>query len=205
MKRLSVLFFFWIITVFSSCKSGTLSAEDYIKWVRSNDNPLSKNKSIGDLLFNARLLTTEEQVLTNYSDNLFNLTKQTYSKEEEKVKGLLAFNLTIDMANGKGNVLKHGVNSPEEFSDNQYYFFYHFKDDIFLLADGHKYPCRLYNFERRYGLGSKVSVALAFDKPINYQEGFTLEINPVIYNMGKVNIEYSKSDINNLPKLKLNS
>lgn len=191
--------------VLTSCNQGTLNADRYMAFMHSPTNPLQKQKKVSALLFTARMLTVEEQVLTNYSAQSKNLTFNLYKAEEEKLKGLLAFNLNIDMANGNGSVLKYGVNSAEEFSDNQYYFFYHFKDDIFLLADGHKYPCRLYNFERRYGLGSKVSVALAFDKPINYQEGFTLEINPVIYNLGKVNIEYSKSDINNLPKLKLNS
>lgn len=180
-----------ILLLLVSCGS-SLSPARYINWIENPDHGLRKTKTIGPVEYVVQYKTSEYMMLKNNSSD---------KKMELPERGFHYFGLMLNPLDKKSQLLHINLSNEEDyFSRMQYYNFY-FKNDIYLLVNGKRFPCEFYYFESTGKITPGLTFSLAFD--IKNESGdLQMVINDRIFGSGSLNFLFKQKSLNKIPKLK---
>lgn len=103
---------------------------------------------------------------------------------EEETSDLGEVLLRLQLLHTRTDILKYGINSPEEHQQRLSYYRTHFKEDIFLVSDTDTIPCHDVHAERLYMDLPYMNFILTFNRRL--ANGDKLLINDVIYSQHTV-------------------
>ncbi len=188
-------------------RSDQLTKTEYIAWVNNPDNGLNVKKQIGEYSFSVLYKPADYIIAMENKD--IPLSTEQWQKEKDRLKDMQYYTLKIEADNGE-EVLKKGIESDAEYYERLEYFMSMMQEDISLIEKQDTLPCILYHFERNYGAAPFTQMVLAFEKSEEEKqstrkcEDKTIRINDRILGIGSLSMRVSGSDIQQLPKLKIN-
>lgn len=189
-----------------SC-SESLSPSQYISWVNNPENGLVSNKSIGNFQFDLQYrpgpyLTLMELGNTEFSDEEYKSTLHHFDDQYQ-------FLLRIKLNNGNNNWLDSLADNFENKEEKIKYLSFFMQDDIKLIKNNDTVDCKLYHFERNYGISPYGTFLLEFpDSKKNKQENNNDGILQILFDDfafsdSTLIFKFFNKDINNIPTLKL--
>ena len=178
-----------------------LSPTAYISWVKNSNNHLNKNKTIQDIRYGINYLPLDymlcnELKKTRVSEKELEQLKQEYS-------GMEYFELKIEALGFNDELAKYQLQSQGQYQERIKYLAFDMQKDIFLKTDDNRQvPCKLYHFERTYGVTPHSTFLLGFSKEdIAISKERTIVIDDKLFNKGLVKFNWTELALNNVPKL----
>lgn len=218
----AILFIMWFcnIVILNSCtvdgtknnnnenknkdlKTLMLEPRAYVKWFQDEENGLNKIRTIDDIKFSLQYKPAEYVICMEEQQD--NLSSDLIKQKKEFLTGMEYFDLTIALAEGNGDILKHNLMSTDKYDERVKYFAFDMQHNIMLIAENDTIPCGLYHFERTYNLApySKFLLGFEIENLTNINE-WTIVFTDNIFNKGEIKFIYTNEEINNIPKLKTN-
>lgn len=199
---LFIILLFFIV----SCSKKELDPIKYIQWVENEQNGLSIDKEIGDLIFNVQYQPLDYVILRQNQKT--SIDSESYKKIKGEVEGLLYFNFSISTIKDQKSPLYYNISAAEEYQYRVSYFSFEVSNDFKLVIANDSLPCVLHHFERTYNIIPKVTFVLAFEKPENFSEeslrnDFQFIYNDKIFDVGKIQIKLENKKIRRIPKLNI--
>ena len=203
MKTGVILFGNVILLFFASCAPSSLSPEKYKSWVESESHGLKVKKDVGDFTFTFQFKPLPYIALIESRD--LNVKETFIQKRTNEMAGMQYFTLTITSKDRKEILASHAA-SESEYYDRLQYLVADAQNDISLIQGKDTLPCKLYHFERDYGISPNAKLLLGFEsaKGDQEKENKVLLFDEKILGGGRIFMAINASDINKLPQLKLN-
>lgn len=174
---------------------GPMSPEDYVAWVKAEENGLHKIKETGDYKLDVQFKPSGYMLLQEMDGKVPSDT--TFKRYTEEMKGEAYFDLKLGPKGSSVDLLRHNVASQMDYQERVYFFSFKFTDFIYLKQGDRKIPCSAYHFERAYNLKNNRSFLLGFSD-VNFKEPVTLVIDVDILKTGPTEFEF---DLQNMPVL----
>lgn len=175
-----------------------LNTNEYVEWVENN---LKSEKKIGDLSFTA--VYKPYPYIASIELSKDNITAAELKKKTEEIDGLQYFTFRISSEIESQELLKIGLKDENEYYPRLEYFSFQMQNDITLIDGEAVLFCRLFHFERVYGIAPYATFVLGF--PLNDKTSAasnkTLVYDDKIFNVGKINLTIKGSDIERTPEL----
>ena len=177
--------------------------KEYMSWVENNKPFLSSEKTIEGLVFAALYKPTDYCILQEMDSMTYNVFKETGKNYE----GMQYFVFTIGLKDGKGDLLKSGLqNENMEFDKLVEYMAFAMQNDITLIDGNTELPCELYHFERDFGLRPFCNFYIGFRKQLHSDStSKTIVYKDKLFNSGIVKINIPAERIMAIPKLEINN
>lgn len=174
------------------------SPADYLKYVGNEKSGLRQVKDIDNIKYEACYLPPEAMTLMELKDNM---TKEKYTKALPEYAGLqyVRFNMKTISDGHIYNSVRHNDGEPEEIED---YLNLKAQQDFYMVAGNDTSKCVLYSFAKTYGLAYDWVLMLGFEKKDTTSDLY-LKYNDNITGSGLLSFRYKRSDISNLPIIKL--
>ncbi len=185
--------------------------EELVSWVEDSENGLLKNKQIGDIIYTVLYKPAQyEQVLMGERENPIAAdTSKMGTGDEEEVQ---FFSLAITTEENKQELLRHNIESEEEYMERVNYCISEMQQDITLIDGKDTLPCVLFHFERTYNQSPGATFTLAFpysDEAKRQRKNGDnktksdkiISIYDRMFNNGRVNIVFNKESFNQIPVL----
>jgi hypothetical protein len=185
----------------NSTTSAPVRAAEYISWVRNPENGLLRKKTIDELSFSAQYkpcsyIACLESAKADISDTILR-------RKLSELEGMEYIDLKIELEGGQGELLKHDLHSAKQYDERITYFSFGMQKDIFLVAGADTIPCGLYHFERAYDVTPYSVFLLGFaTRPGSMKTDRTLVFHDNTFHKGIIKLNFSASDLSNIPKLK---
>lgn len=178
-----------------------MDVRSYVQWVQNEENGFKKEKVIDDFTFAVQFKPFEYIVcLEEKKDELHDTAVK---KKILELNAMQYYDLKISLTEGEGELLKHKLNSAQQYNDRVNYFAFGMQKDIQLVEGKDTISCELYHFERSFDASPASVILLGFpisDKNISDEK--TLLVYDRTFNTGLVKFTFNKKDLKNLPKLK---
>ncbi|HXP52335.1 MAG TPA: hypothetical protein VN922_20440 [Bacteroidia bacterium] len=172
---------------------------EYVKWVEDEQNGLKKKKEIEDIVFYAQYKPLPYIVCEEERKN--DLPDTTIKRRTSELKGMQYLTLKIELKQAKGELLRYGISTTDDYNSRVSYFSFDMQKDLQLVEEGDTLPCLLFNYERIYGLAPYATFSLAFAKGKNINADKTLILFDHIFNKGLVKFYFKGKDIEAVPQV----
>jgi hypothetical protein len=118
---------------------------------------------------------------------------------------MVYYEFTLKLTSDVGDLLKHKLNSKEDYATRIKYYAFDMQRDFTLEIGTDVIPCSLFHFERVFDIApyAKFSIGFVYDKKHKGKES-TLIYNDRIFKNGLIKYIYSNDEINKIPKLETN-
>lgn len=180
------------------CSTSSLPPEEYAKWVQNPENGLSNHKQFEDLKFNIAYQPIPLLVLREF-DPQNRISREDFDNLHRDYEGLEYYLFQIS---GPSDILKYAIQEEQEYYERVEYYSFHMQKDIRMIAGNDTLPCKMFHFERNYGVAPFARFLLGFDVPegkfdrrFNYEE--------IVFGVGQVELTVLQENIDKLPSLKL--
>ena len=136
-------------------------------WVKDVKNGLEADSLFGNYQFILRYIPLEYKAL-NDQDTFFRSTTELYRKVNQ-MQGYQYYILEIATKDHHTDVLKNDIQSIKEYYARIQYFSFLMQNDISLQQGDKLLPCKLFQFERDYGISPYQRFILVFpeNKEVN--------------------------------------
>lgn len=178
--------------------------QEYAEWVENTDNGLSVKKEIEEFEF--KLIYKPIDYIIDYEYKNGVVKKDSILKRKADLQGYQYFTFKIKSKSGK-EIMREGIQSDNEYYERLEYFMESMKDNFVLVDGNDTLSCKLYHFERTYGLSPYNTMVMTFEEPTNDNKNTNDKIfiyDDKIFGVGKIAMKISGKDIDNSPTLKLN-
>lgn len=184
-----------IAVVLWSCSAGMpdMEASDYMDWYAKNES-LNRTRSYPGISFKATY--KDAAFIYLLERNGRKSTLMDFEKKRKELGDLFYFNLKITGSDGRDLFTQYGLNDVNYPIDL-------LQDELSLVQGEDTLPCRLFHFERNYGLSPSANLSLAFEKGRKKDEDITLVFNDELFRTGLNKFRFSSSSIYSIPKLRL--
>lgn len=207
---ISILLF---IVLISCSESSVLNEIDYMNYIIDEDNGLNNSKEINELEFQLQYEPINYKILKKIKDRVF--TNDQYKNELEKFEGSQYFLFKIRLKDKNADLLKYQSSGQIEYANRVQYFSYNIQDNFLLVEGSDSLKCKLFHFERNFGISPYATFLLGFDSndelteseysfKENVKEDKTLVYNDVVFGVGPIKYNIKAKDINNIPELTIN-
>lgn len=172
----------------------SLSAAEYKTWVRQN---LFVQKKIGALEYEVLYQPQEFIFLQQHPETA---TRPTPSAALETEDDFQYFLLTITHTAGE-DLLKGGAADQALYQERLRYYSFEMQQDIRLLDGADTLSCKMFHFERTYGLAPYGKFVLAFEKakqPVTHK---TFILHDQLNGNGIVKLRFDKALLSQIPTL----
>jgi hypothetical protein len=198
-----VILFLGIVMIFflQSCNSvpDSLVPSEYVKWIKNEENGLTKTKSFNNLHFTATYKPIEFIICNEERTN--ELSAQLVEERSKKLDGLYHFGLRLK-TDLSGDVMAHEMMEEEQYFDRVAYYGFEFQNDIMLVQNLDTLHCGLFNFVRSHGIAPYVDFVFSFPKSKDVLDSdLQLVVNDKVFNNGIIKFVFDHKIINNLPQL----
>ena len=176
---------------------------DLVKFVRSTDNGLHKQKAIGSLLVDVQYRPVDYVIANEFRKN--DIDPTAYQDRKEELDGLQYYNLKIGFTgNTKMDITKYNIRNDAEQQERLYYLSFHMKHDIRMIQGQDTLAPVLYHFERSFDLSNHRTFVVAFEEPDQeHNNDKTLLLDTPILATGPLKIKFKKDHIKKIPNLKI--
>ncbi len=196
-----------ILIVFSlslSCKRNSLSASDYVQYVKDPRNGLIVDHVAKNFKFSLQYepldyLTLKEIRNTKFSPEIFESTRKQFGNS-------IYFDFIITTLNQQDDLLKE--KDSIQFNKRLNYFSFDFNQKVELIDGIDTLHCLLHHFERNYGISPENHIALAFEN-FKHQPGKSTNnellfiYNDEVLQTGKITISINKKSLFEIPGLNI--
>lgn len=177
-----------------------LPLPEFVKWVGDKENNLSKSKEISEMKYHLSYIPKECMAYLELKDEAY--TPEQFNKTLESYKTMTYFNFRIELKDGKGELLKYDLNSPQQYTERINYVSFGMQKDIFLVQEKDTLFPGLYHFERTFDIAPFTTVMIAFDnEKFNPEKEFTIVYNDKLFNKGFIKYNYQPKQLIDLPNL----
>ncbi len=188
-------------------KNIPLAPSEYVEWIENRQNGMATTKKLNDIVFSLLYKPDAYEALVRLKGD--SLTETTLNDVKKELKGMQYYTLRIATLDNKGELLKHKLETTDEYYRRIEYCSFKMQDDIKLIDNGDTLPCRLFHFERVFSVAPEATFVLAFEdtrtgKDVeqgNYAGDKILSFNDGIFELGRINLLIGKAYLNNIPKL----
>ncbi len=187
----------------SSC-SNTVTPGEYYQYINNPKNGLVQEKKVGHLTFRCEYKPAAF-LLLNEKNKAFNTDKQPFNEKEllDEANQFVTFHLKIS-SDVNSDFLKADLQNQNQYYERLNYYNANITNDFVLIHQNDTIPCNYTYLERNFGIGNETTLIVGFQK-----EHFTPSGNLQLYlyerafNIGQMQFDFSISNINNIPKVKL--
>ncbi len=203
MKAYKVFICLGLVVLFLQGCQSDVKPVDLVKFVRSADNGLHKQKSIGPLLLDVQYRPVDYVIANEFRKN--NIDPDAYQNRKKELDGLQYYNLKIGFTgNTQMDITKYGIQNDTEQQERLYYLSFHMKHDIRMIQGQDTLAPVLYHFERSFDLSNHRTFVVAFEEPDQeHSNDKTLLLDTPILATGPLKIKFKKDHIKNIPNLKI--
>jgi hypothetical protein len=201
MKRFLIYLMLFGCLYLGGCRPSILEPLKYVSWVENEKNGLKAKKEIGDFVYTLQYKPLPYIALMEKRDP--QVKTEYVQKRVKELRGMQYYTLTIT-SKDKKEVLASHIDSENEYYDRLQYLVDGAQDDISLIEAGDTLPCRLYHFERDYGITPNAKILLGFEEATGEKakEDRTIYFNERILGSGRMFLAINASSISKLPQLK---
>jgi hypothetical protein len=200
MKKISTyLLIVCMLPLLNGCKQAVLSPQQYMDWVRNEDNGLHLSKTIDDFSFSLQYKPFEYVMFLQLGKE--KAIRSLVESKRGEMDGMQYYTLQIKGEN-RGEIVGNQY-STEEQAVRLEYFMGPAQDDIVLVEGTDTLPCVLYHFERSYNLDNGNALVLGFGK--SAKSGSTdkqLIYQDQVLNTGPVQFTISHAAIQQIPQIR---
>jgi hypothetical protein len=182
-----------------SCNN-KLGPKSYLQWFKEDGARITKE--VGNYRLVLVPLTAEYLALKSL-DNTENLSKEKFSEKLKNYEGLKFFLFRIGTKKGNNSALYNNEYGYAEYAYKLDYLTFGAQNDYKLVAGNDTMNCVLYNFENNFNTSPNNDVLLAFKDNNKPADDYVFQWNDRVLGIGTVNINVSKSTIEDLPELEL--
>lgn len=183
----------------------SLTPMDYLVWLDDVEhNTLIKKKTIGEFNYTLKYLPIEYMICNETKG------KEISSTEEdalyEQYEGMHYFQLQIDIDGFTDEIAKFGLSDMQKYQQRIGYMAFDMQDDISgIVNNTNEISCKLYHFERTYGVAPYAKFLMAFSKedmndPV---QNITIIFNDNLFNKGLLKFSWSIDQLLNVPKIQV--
>lgn len=177
----------------------TQDIDQYIDWVEDPVNGLYQSKTFNGVLFSVQYKPLEYDVLLQEKRKL---SQNELEAETDSISGMQYYTLRIATISGS-DIQRFGISNDDEYYARLEYFSLEMQNDISLIQGNDTLPCRMFHFERTYGIDPRATFVLAFENGKSKLEDRTLILNDRVFKNGPVLMTIESSNIERTPKLNL--
>ncbi len=197
--KFTKIFLLFIFTI-TACNNLPVSKQQYILYLENPNNNLRKKAIVADIEYTIQLKTQEYIKIkeNNESNKSLNLNAFTGSDE------IFWFNIFMSSKDGKENILKHNVQSLNEYNERINYFMLNAEKSIKLKIKNKECEKIGYYFQNNYGIVNYDVMIVGFkiDKNIDYNT-MDFEYVDLLFKSGPIKFKFHKNDIDKLPTVQL--
>lgn len=182
-----------------------LDPVQYVNWINDQEiNSLTKKKEIGEVNFQMKYLPAEFMISNELRKK--DVTQQELDSLLPDYEGMEYFELRISIDDFNDETAKYGVYDMTEYQQRIVYMSFAMQDDLSVAINGDKeVPCKLFHFERTYGVAPYATFLFGFSKQ-DMGEGVeerTVILNDNLFNKGLVKFHWHTAEIKNVPKIQV--
>ena len=179
-----------------------LSPEEYMLWSGQPDNFLIREKTISEFNYKIKYLPTEQLIINELKKSDQEITTENITQLEKEYEGLEYFEMRIQVDDFNDELAKYGANDLSQYQTRIAYMAFAMQNKISLSTELKEHiPCKLFHFERTYGITpyttflfafSKEDIADAYDRTVVYDDE--------LFNKGRLKFNWSFENME-LPKI----
>lgn len=181
--------------VLCSCNRA-LPKDEYMAWVKSENNGLLVSRTIGSLKISAQYKPAELRLLEQEES----IEPDQYDKVIAEFKELQYFELMLLDKRGDLLELTETTSEKSELLD---YFSFRMQNDISLIDGVDTLECKVFHFVRSYDLKNEKKFILAFESKSTKITDKTLVVDLNLLQTGIIKLVYPESVTSNFPSLKM--
>ncbi len=178
-----------------------LDPKSYMAWVRDGDNGLKRDKTVGEITFSIQYKPLEYIVCLEEKKD--KIAESLVQQKVSELSDMQYFDLSISLNEGRRELLKYQLSSPQQYNERVNYFAFAMQKDIVLVQGDDTLPCVLYHFERAYDVTPSSTFLLGFS--LNRHAHFedkTLILYDKTFDKGTIKIAFDKDEFTKIPRLK---
>ncbi len=179
-----------------------LSPDEYMIWSGQANNFLIKEKTISEFNYKIKYLPTEQLILNDLRKSNKEITTENISQLEKEYEGMEYFEMRVQVNQYNGELAKYQVTDLSEYQTRIAYMAFAMQNNISLSTEFNEHiPCKLFHFERTYGITPYTTFLFAFSKEdIIDAHNRTVIYNDELFNKGLLKFNWSFENIE-LPKI----
>jgi hypothetical protein len=180
-----------------------LQPVEYVSWIENPENGMKQEKVIGDLSFTVQYKPLEFIALKTLGPSAAN--EKTVQEARKEYEGMQYYTLTINNNAGVSDLLKYEVSDMQEYQQRVSYFSFDMQRDLLLVEGEDSLRCRLFHYERVYGLAPYATFLLGFDLPAKKSQEVRdklLVYRERVFETGMLKFRIKAENLNNVPELK---
>lgn len=177
-----------------------LSPKEFLLWYENPENKMITEKTIGDFSYSCFYKEAGYLAIKEWSnDSLKNDIKEKIKEYE----GMQYFSYKIQSLSSQDELLKIGISSEDEYYSRIEYLSFKMQKDFKLIDGTDTLDCKLFHFERNYGLAPNASFTLAFEKGKRNNNSKSLIYEDKVFGNGTIYLTIKENDLNNIPKISI--
>ncbi len=179
-----------------------LSPDEYMIWTGQPDNLLIREKNISEFNYKIKYLPTEQLIISDLKKSDKEINARNIAELEKEYDGMEYFEMRIQIDNYNDELAKYQISDVSEYQTRIAYMAFTMKNNITLSTElKETIPCKLFHFERTYGITpyttflfafSKEDIANAYDRTVIYDDE--------LFNKGRLKFNWSFENME-LPKI----
>lgn len=184
----------------TSCNSTIDNYSDYMKYIASPDNGLTKTQSTSGLKISVKYLPLDYLVYAELKNAEGEKTEAEKEALKKAYENSLTFMLTFAPDEGKAfDVTKVGVADYDEFSERIENMNFNFSNYVKLESEDEEIQPELTQMESTYGLEKKRNILLVFNKK-DIQDDTKIVYKDEIFGTGTHRFLFKEEDLTSVPQ-----
>jgi hypothetical protein len=185
-----------------SPKKTALSPDEYMIWSGQPNNFLIREKTISEFNYKIKYLPTEQLIINDLKKSDKEITVENIAQLEKEYEGMEYFEMRVQVDQYNDELAKYQISDISEYQTRIAYMAFAMKNNITLSTEfKESIPCKLFHFERTYGITpyttflfafSKEDIADAYDRTVVYDDE--------LFNKGRLKFNWSFENVE-LPKI----
>lgn len=183
-------------------KKKLLTPKEYTEWTAKPNKFLIKEKTISEFNYKIKYLPTEQLVINELNKSNKPITTENINTLKTEYEGMEYFEMRVQVENYNDELAKYLVSDMSEYQTRIAYMAFAMQNNIKLSTEiNNEIPCKLFHFERTYGITPYTTFLFAFSKQdIRNATERTIIYDDELFNKGRLKFNWSFKNIE-LPKI----
>lgn len=177
-----------------------LPPADYLRWVEDSQNGLIIKATNGALDFTVQFKPLDYIVLKEAKLHNHALNKKALGVRKAEIDGLEYYSFFISLNNGKKDIERTLSGDKDEYDKVIRYFAGDMQHDLTLVAGADTLDCKLFHFERTYGVTNYSRFEIGFN-PANKSLDRTIVFKADAINAGTIELRINSTNLQNIPQV----
>lgn len=200
MKAIKYIGGIFLLAGLFSCAGRSLSAEELVKWMESEEHRLRQTKTENRVTYVLQYKTMD-YVLASRGQEVLTDTEKTEDFRKDAEESLL-FDLYITCDNGKVSPLQYRIQEAAEVNERYLYYQFRFINDLYLETDNEKIAPTYCIADKGSGLNNTLAFSIGFARAGTQEKDFKLVVNDTRLGTGTVKFLFKQKDLQHIPSLK---